>query len=63
MPDINWTHDLNISPVEGFTFSYSQRMQNIQKIANTGGCNTIKYIANIDEQNYVIVNSNGHKNG
>ena len=31
-------------------------MQNIQKI-------TIKYIGKIDEQNYVIVNSDGHKNG
>ena len=44
-----------ISLVEGYTFSYRQSMQNIQKI-------TIKYIGKIDEQNYVIVNSDGHKN-
>ena len=65
IPAINWTNDLNISPVDGYTFSYCQSMQNIQKITNTGGYNkyTIKYIGKIDEQNYVIVNSDGHKNG
>ena len=65
IPAVNWTHDLNISPVEGYTFSYCQSMQNIQKITNTGGCNkyTIKYIGKIDEQNYVIVHTDSHKNG
>ena len=64
IPAIKWTHDLNIAPVEGYTFSYCQSIQNIQKITNTGGCDkyTIKYIGKIDEQNYVIVNSDGHKN-
>ena len=64
-PAVNWTHDLNISPVEGYTFAYCQSMQNIQFISNCGGCNkyTIKYVGKIDEQNYVIVYSDGHKNG
>ena len=64
IPAINGTHDLNILPVEGYSFSYCQRMQNIQKITNIGGYNkyTIKYIGKIDGQNYVIIYSNGHKN-
>ena len=50
--------------MEGYAFCYCQSMQNIQKITNTGGCNkyTIKYIGKIDEQNYVIVHTDSHKN-
>ena len=32
IPPVNWTHDLNISPVEGYTFAHCQSMQNIQRI-------------------------------
>ena len=65
IPAVNWTHDLNISPVEDYTFVYYGSMQNIQKITNAGGCNkyTIKYLAKIDEQNYVIVYTDGNKSG
>ena len=65
IPAVNWTHDLNISPVEGYTFSYCQSMQNIQMITDTGGCNKycIKYVGKIDEQNYVVVYSDGSRNG
>ena len=40
-------------------------MQHIQKVTNTGGCNkyTIKYIGEIDEQNYVIAHTDSHRNG
>ena len=65
IPPVNWAHDLNMSPVEGHTFTYCQSMQNIQYITNCGGCNkyVIKYIGKIDEQNYVIVYSDSHTNG
>ena len=65
IPPVNWTHDMNISPVEGYTFSYCQSMQNIQVITNTGGCNkyTIKYCGKLDAQNYVIAYTDAHKNG
>ena len=65
LPPVNWTHDMNISPVEGYTFAYCQSMQNIQVITHSGGCNkyTIKYVGKIDDQNHVIVSSDGHKNG
>ena len=63
IPAINWSHDSIISPVEGYTFSYFQSMQNIQKITNTRDCNkyTIKYAGKINEQNYVVVHSDDHK--
>ena len=38
IPAVNWTHDLNISPSERYTFSYCQSIQNIQMIKETGGC-------------------------
>ena len=65
IPPINWTHDMNISPVEGYTFVHCLSMQNLQKILHSGGCSKyiIKYIGKIDAQNYIIVYTNGHKNG
>lgn len=65
IPPVNWNEYCNISPVEGYTFSYCKSMQNIQLITDSGGCNkyTIKYVGKIDAQNYVIVYSDGHKNG
>ena len=62
IPAVKWTRDLNISTVEARTFCYCQNKQNI---TNTGDCNkyTIKYIGKIDEQNYVIVHKDSHKNG
>ena len=46
IPAINWTHDINISPVEGYTFAHCQSTQNIQMVTNSGVYNnyTIKYI-------------------
>ena len=54
---------MNIYPDEGFTFAYCQIMHNIQVLTYTRGCNkyTIKYIGNIDTQNYVNVYADGHK--
>ena len=65
IPAINWTHDMNLYPVECYTFSHCQSMQNIQMITNIGGCSkyTIKYIGKIDAQNYVFVYIDSHNNG
>ena len=65
VPPINFSDDLNISPVEGYAFSHCQSMKNILFITDTGGCNKycIKYIFKIDNQNYVIVYSDVHNNG
>ena len=56
LPPVSWTHDENISPVEGKTFAYCRSMQNIQKLTQTGGCNryVVKYLGKIDEQNYAF---------
>ena len=32
IPAVNWTHDVNISPTEGYTFAFCQSMHNIQVI-------------------------------
>ena len=65
IPDKNWTHDMNISPVEGYTFAHCQSMHNIQMITNSGGCSkyNIKYIGKIDAPNHVIVYTDSHMNG
>ncbi len=65
IPPVNWTHDLNISPVEGYTFAACRSMQNLQWLTHCGGCHkyVVKYIGKIDEQNYVVVSTNGNKNG
>ena len=65
VPAVNMNDIHNISPVEGYTFIICESMQNIQLITNTGGCNKycIKYVGKIDEQNSVVVFSDGHKNG
>ena len=65
IPPVLWTHDMNISPVEGYTFTACQSMQNIQLLTQTGGCNkyVVKYLGKIDDQNYVIVYTDTHTNG
>ena len=57
----NPTNDVNISPLEGYTFSVMNSMQNIQRLTGTGGCSkyVCKYIGKIDEQNYVVVKYKG----
>ena len=62
---MNWSDDMNISPVEGCTFTVCQSMQNIQVITDSGGCNkhAIKNIGKIDSQNFVIVYTDRHSNG
>lgn len=57
LPPTNPSDDINMSPVEGYTFSICQSMQNIQVLTQTGGVNkyVCKYIGKIDEQNYVVV--------
>ena len=60
IPPTNPSNDMNISPVEGYTFSVCRSMQNIQMLT---GCNGVskyicKYLCKIDEQNYVIVSTN-----
>ena len=54
IPPTNPNNDINMSPVEGYTFSNFRSMQNIQYLTQTGGVNkyVCKYIGKIDEQNY-----------
>ena len=61
----NNTGDMNISPVEGYTFAVCRSMQNCQRLTHCGGCSkyVCKYIGKIDEQNYVVVGMNGKKSG
>lgn len=61
VPKINPTNDVNISPVEGYTFSVMKSMQNIQRLTGTGGCleYVCEYIGKIDEQKYVVVEADG----
>ena len=57
------THDVNMSPVEGKTFSVCRSMQNIQMLTDCGGVNkyVCKYIGKIDEQNYVVIHVDGRE--
>jgi predicted GIY-YIG superfamily endonuclease len=61
VPPTNPSDDLNMSPVEGKTFSVCRSMQNAQLLTDCGGVNkyVCKYIGKIDEKNYVIVNVDG----
>ena len=60
IPPTNPNNDINMSPVEGYTFSNCRSMQNIQCLTQTGGVNkyVCKYIGKIDEQNYIVVQAN-----
>ena len=42
IPPTNPTNDMNISPVEGYTFAVCESMQNVQVLTGTGGCS--KYV-------------------
>ena len=61
IPPTMSTHDMNMSPVEGKTFSVCESMQNIQMLTDCGGVNkyVCKYIGKIDEQNYVVIYVDG----
>ena len=61
VPPTNTTNDINISPVEGYSFSVWKSIQNVQVITGTGSCSkyVCRYIAQIDEHNYVILSVNG----
>ena len=65
IPPTNPNNDINMSPVEGYTFSNCRSMQNIQLLTQTGGVNkyVCKYIGKIDEQNYAAVKANNLDNG
>ena len=65
IPRTNPNGDLNISPVEGNTFANCRSMENIQILTQSGGVNkyVCKHIAKMDEQNFVIVKTDSHKNG
>ena len=65
IPPTNPTGDINMSPVEWYTFSVCRSMQNCQILTECGGVNkyVCKYIAKIDEQNYVVVSCDHSKNG
>ena len=66
IPPTNPNYDINMSPVEGYTFANCLSMQNIQILTQCGGVNkyVCKYIGKVDEQNYVIVQANNaHGNG
>ena len=60
IPPTNPNYDINMSPVEGYTFANCRSMQNIQILTQCGGVNkyVCKYIGKVDEQNYVIVQAN-----
>ena len=64
IPPTNPNGDLNISPVEGYTFVNCRSMQNIQVLTQCGGVNkyVCKYIAKLDEQNYVVIKTDNFKN-
>ena len=61
VPPTNPSNDKNISPVEGKIFAVTKSMQNVQQLTGTGGTAkyVCKYIAKIDEQNYVVIEVNG----
>ena len=65
IPPTNASLDMNISPVEGYTFSATLSMQNVQYLIQCAGLNkyVCKYVGKIDEQNYVVVFANNKKNG
>ena len=52
---------MNSSPVEGKIFAVTKSMQNVQRLTGAGGTAkyVCKYIAKIDEQNYVVVEVDG----
>ena len=63
IPPTNPNDDLNISPVEGYTFSICRSMQNVQNLTHTNGLNryVCKYIGKIDEQNKIFIKSHPYK--
>ena len=65
IPPTNPSDDINMSPVEGYTFANCRSMQNIQLLTQTGGVNkyVCKYIGKIDEQNYIVVYTDKESNG
>ena len=65
IPPTNPSNDINMSPCEGRTFSICRSMQNIQILLHGGGVNkyVCKYIAKLDEQNYIVVMVNPETNG
>ena len=65
IPPTNPNYDINISPVEGYTFTNCCSMQNIQILTQCGGVNkcVCKYIGKVDKQNYIIIQlNNAHGN-
>ena len=65
IPPTNVSDDINMSPCEGRTFSICRSMQNIQILLHGGGVNkyVCKYIAKLDEQNYIVVMVDPETNG
>ena len=63
IPPTNPTDDINISPVNGYLFSVCKSMQNLQRLLGAGGCSkyVCKYIAKVDEQNYLVVEIEGKR--
>ena len=65
IPPIDHNSGSNMSPVEPHLFLLCRSMQNVQLIRGCGGYNKYicKYIAKIDEQNYVVVSVHQNANG
>ena len=65
IPPTNPSNDINMSPCEGQTFLICRYMQNIQILLHRGGVNkyVCKYIAKLDEQNYIVVMVDPETNG
>ena len=61
VPQKNTTNDINISTLEGYTFSVLKSIQNFQVITGTGVCSKYicKYTSKIDKHNYIVILVNG----
>ena len=61
VPPTNPTNDMNISPVDGYTFAVCKSMQNVQQLTGTGGCSKYicNYISKIEKQTYVVIEVDG----
>ena len=60
VPPTNPNNGINMSPVEGCTFSNCLSMQNIQLLTQTGGVNKNlhKHVIKLDEQHFTVVRTN-----
>ena len=65
IPSTNPTHDRNISPIKGYTFTQLKSMQNVQTLMYSPGANKYicKYIGKVDYIKYTAASTDAHKYG